>query len=216
MGLLDQAKKFISNPLKTANDTVMGGDVPGRQVAELDQDTQNLINTQKQIAARTPDQQANIMTEGQERGGALIDPNASQMINQGLAMQTPESTLDALSKRAERNFQSGNIGRKTRAKLSGNESIMSAQNQAFQNAAAQSQRAAQEYQKNLSTAQNERAQRNQLLGSLLGAGGSLVGTAAGAYAGGPGGAKVGGQVGGSAGALAGNTSLKTTSGTQVG
>lgn len=161
------------------------GNVPERQVAELDQGTQDLMGQAEQRANMSPEEMANQQLRGTEQFGKDA---ASQVENQNhyssaLGMSDSNDIGSALSKRANKAFNISQSGLKGQALLNAGSQKAGMMNQAAQYAAAKSQIQMQSVQAAKDAAMAKKQQRAALYGAVFGAtasaGGMMLGGPAG-------------------------------------
>lgn len=162
--------------------------VPQQQIANLDPQTQALIQKQQQQAGESTGQISGELTAGTEKGANVL-PTATQFNQQAtaLGMANPQDLGAALSARAARYNQGNQIALTNQANMKAGDIQASREKQALQNEKQVNQIHQQQYDIALNNQLQQRKARGQMVGNLLGiagmAGGALAGGGAGAGAG---------------------------------
>lgn len=162
--------------------------LPNRETAQLDSDTQEVMKQQQARASQNLSQTANELTQGAE-GARGVLPQEQQFQQQAtaLGMAQPEDLSKALSNRANRYFEGDMIKLQNQAKLKAGNLMAQRQQAAMGSLEAQQKIRMQAYDNALATEKAKQQARSAALGNILG----LVGMGVGAAAGGASGAKAG-------------------------
>lgn len=150
-----------------------GGDIPQRQIVDLDEGSKGLIAQKQKEAAQTPEEYANQMTAGTQEAGQNFY-NGSQGMGPNLGGDL-DANSQAISERFNRKMGDNNAALQSQVRAQAPKVQLNAQQQALQAAKAQQQVQIATYTNELKRKADKKAARSQLLGNVMGIGGSAIG-----------------------------------------
>lgn len=192
---LTGANQTLGQGAMSANMLLGNGKTPQGSSVDFDNETKALLQKQQDRASETPEQIVARETSGMDearnafaQGSQTFKPQA----NAALGLNDMHGDLDqALADRASRKYQDASQIFKTRKKMDANNEYIQAQAQAAQAVSQQTRQKMEAYSIQLKNQAARKQARAQMLGTVLGA----AGTVGGAAFGGPVGASAGGAVG---------------------
>ncbi len=172
-GLLKAPGKLVSGVLG------MGGGVPQGQSVDFDADTKALLERQKSRADETADQIVARENEGADKKATEFmgaSQSAQPQANAALALNPMAGDLDkALATRSARKYADVSGVSKLRQKMGANEKMIKAQAGAAEAVNQQTRQKMDSYSTQLKNQAAKKQARSQMLGSVLGAAGTLGG-----------------------------------------
>lgn len=150
---------------------------PDYQQVDITDEAKGILKKQVSQAELTPDQLAEQTVSGIDKSKEIMNQQSNQP--QTLGMTFPEDTQKALQARAQRAYESSNIGLKNQARLKSSDRAAQIGAGAAHNALQYQGIQNKWYQNELTQRDNRMASRYQMIGALFGAGGSVGGAALG-------------------------------------
>ena len=184
MSLLKNGLLTAANPLvgqgKFALDKLSGGQ-PQAKTVDFDADTQGLLQKQQDRGNETAEDIVNRNTAGMDqKAQQFFDASQASKPQQNAALGLNPMADDlnaALGQRAQRQYQDKSTIGKSRMKLDAQDQVLKNQADAAQAVNVKTSQKLRQYSTQLKNQAAKKQARAQMLGQILGAGGSIAGSA---------------------------------------